>query len=92
MRSTCDMMGLHCTTFHQEGVTFIKGQDCITIGCFVRANVATATAIGHLDDVVKVSRLSIGGQAILVFGRLDPVQYRGRVPIRRAEENTRTWG
>lgn len=49
------MMGLHCTTFHQEGVTFIEGQDCITIGWFVRANIATATVIGHLDDVIKFS-------------------------------------
>lgn len=83
--STCDMMSLHCTTFHQEGVTFIEGQDCITIGCFVSANVATATVIGHLDDVIKVSCISIGGQAVLVFGRLDPIQYRGRVPVSWAE-------
>lgn len=85
---TCYMLRLHRPRLHHEGLSSLEGQDRVGHHAALRLALpvaVTAGVIGQLDDLLEVSRLTVGGQAVVVFGVLDTVYHRSRVPGHGAE-------
>lgn len=79
------MLGLHWPRLHDEGLSSLEGLDGLGADPARRLALpwaVSAAVIGQLDDLFEVS---VGGQAVVVFGVLDTVYQRRRVPGHGAE-------
>lgn len=82
------MLRLHRPCLHDEGLSSLEGHDWVSCDAALRLALpvaVTAAVIGQLGDLSEVSRLSVGGQSVVVFGVLDTVDHRSRVPGHGAE-------
>lgn len=77
---TCDMLRLHGACLHQERLSALERQDGLADQPAL--SLRRVPAVVQLDDLLEVSRLPVGRDAVLVGSGLDAVHDRSR----RAED------